>query len=82
MNLYEAKTPLLGKGGEFRLILFSPFAANCPARSGSLKFKRPHCPSSSHLVSSCRASLLALWLVAPGSRSRFDMCVSSRTLWN
>ena len=30
MNLYEAKTPFLGQGGEFRLILFSSFAANCP----------------------------------------------------
>ncbi|PYS55540.1 MAG: hypothetical protein DMG13_03600 [Acidobacteria bacterium] len=30
------------QGGEFRLILFSSFAANCLARSGSLKcFPRP-----------------------------------------
>ena len=36
MNLYEAKTPLLRQGGEFRLILCSSFAANCPAGSGSL----------------------------------------------
>ena len=28
MNLYEAKTPLSGKGGEFRLILFSSFTEN------------------------------------------------------
>ncbi len=39
MNLYEAKTPLLGKGGEFRLILFSSFAANCLARSGRLNLE-------------------------------------------
>ena len=38
MNLYEAKTPLLGEGGEFRLNLFSSFAANCLPRSGSLNF--------------------------------------------
>src|SRR6266702_2765664 len=34
-----AQPPLLRQGGEFRLILFSSFAANCPARSGSLTFR-------------------------------------------
>src|SRR5207248_11652762 len=36
----------LRQGGEFRLILFSSFAANCPARSGSLMFTRNECRRS------------------------------------
>src|SRR5437773_9834679 len=37
-NFFTASpSPLLRQGGEFRLILFSSFAANCLARSGCLK---------------------------------------------
>src|SRR6266700_8392097 len=57
MNLYEAKNPLFGQGGEFQLILFSSFAANCLARSGSLNLGNFRTKQNQPLAISRRAGL-------------------------
>ena len=66
----------LRQGGEFRLILSSSFAANCPARSGSLRFgsvRRGHKPAATSPLRRTRSRRLYACVF------RFDRSINQET---